>query len=228
MELSAKLTQKELYRGLVYLLIELFALPAAMKILNSALPHPLSTARLNFIFFCINFLAVVLLLRKFLCKNIQDAAEILPKCLITATMGVLFYFAANYAVSSLIRFFHPAFANVNDANVAAMLEEDFVLMAIGTVLLVPATEELLFRGVIFRGLYDRSPVLAYAVSTVSFALIHILGFTGTADALTLFLCFVQYLPAGMILCRCYDRSGTIVTPILTHTVVNLVGILVLR
>lgn len=228
MELSAKLTKKELYRGVVYLLIDLFALPVAMGILNSALPQPLSDAWLNFLYFSINFLAVVLLLRKFLEKSIQDALKMLPKCLIITVIAVVVYFAANYSVSSLILFFLPEFANVNDASIATMLEGNFLILAIGTILLVPATEELLYRGVIFRGLYHRSPILAYAISTASFALIHILGFIGTADALTLFLCFVQYIPAGMILCRCYERSGTIVTPILTHTVVNLVGILVLR
>ena len=228
MEFSAKLTKKELYRGLIYLLIDLFALPAAMGILNSALPQPLSSAWLNFLYFCINFLAVVLLLQTFLMKNIRTALGRIPKCLITAAVGVVAYFAANYALSSLILFFQPEFANVNDASIATMLEGDFLILAIGTVLLVPATEELLYRGVIFRGLYDRSPILAYAVSTVCFAAIHILGFIGTVDALTLFLCFVQYIPAGLILCLCYEKSGSIVTPILTHTVVNLVGILVLR
>ena len=36
----------------------------------------------------------------------------------------------------------------------------------------------------------------------------------------LLLCFIQYLPAGYCLCFAYRRSGTIISPIIVHAVVN--------
>ena len=47
-------------------------------------------------------------------------------------------------------------------------------------------------------------------------------------ALTLLLCFLQYLPAGYCLAWCYANTGTIVTPILMHMIVNAYGISAMR
>ena len=49
-----------------------------------------------------------------------------------------------------------------------------------------------------------------------------------ADTLTLALCFVQYLPAGICLAASYRLSGSILTPILIHAGINTLGILALR
>ena len=44
----------------------------------------------------------------------------------------------------------------------------------------------------------------------------------------LFLCLLQYVPAGISLAASYEYSGNIVTPILIHTAVNAVGMLAMR
>ena len=61
-----------------------------------------------------------------------------------------------------------------------------------------------------------------------FALVHVVGYIGNASALTLLLCFVQYLPAGYCLAWCYQNTGTILTPILMHMLVNAYGLANLR
>lgn len=228
MKLSVSLTDSERQGGLIYILIDLFVLPAALGILNSALEAPMPAAVLNFVFFSVNFLAVILLMRKFLWKNILQFGKNLPRNLLFAALGFLLYQVANYGISALILHFVPDFANVNDASIAGMMDGHFWLMVIGTVLLVPVAEELLYRGAVFRGLYGKSPALAYCVSTALFSFIHVLSFLGTADFFTICLCFVQYIPAGLIFCRCYEKTDSILTPILIHTAVNLVGILALR
>ena len=228
MKLSVFLKTNEIYAGIIYLLIDLFALPAAMGILNAALPVPLDAAVLNFIFFCINFLAVTVLLRRFLRANFRIFREDIGKCLLYALAGFVLYRMANLAIGSLILLFYPDFANVNDASIATMMGEHFVIMAVGTVLLVPITEELLYRGVVFRGLYERFPRLAWVVSTAVFAFIHVMGFIGSADLMTICLCFIQYIPAALVLAWSYGKTDSIMTPVLVHTAVNLVGILSLR
>ena len=42
------------------------------------------------------------------------------------------------------------------------------------------------------------------------------------------MCFVQYLPAGLILAWSYEKSNTILTPIAIHTVINAIGIYAMR
>ena len=72
-------------------------------------------------------------------------------------------------------------------------------MSFATVFLVPVAEETLFRGLLFRGLYDRSPVLSWLISTVVFSLVHIAGYIGQYDPMMLLMAFLQYLPAGICL-----------------------------
>ena len=55
-----------------------------------------------------------------------------------------------------------------------------------------------------------------------------MGYIGEYDASRLILCFLQYIPASLILAWTCERSGTIVTPILIHTVINAIGIAALR
>ena len=96
---------------------------------------------------------------------------------------------------------------------------------VAAVFLVPLTEEALYRGLLFHKLYEKKPIWAYIVSMLGFAAIHVMGYIGTQPPLVLFLCFLQYLPAGYCLCWCYRRTGTILCPVLMHTIVNASSIL---
>ena len=101
-------------------------------------------------------------------------------------------------------------------------------MFLGSVILVPITEECLFRGLVFRGVYDRSPILAWVLSIVLFSSVHIISYLGTYPAETILLCFVQYIPAGVCLAGAYRLSGSLLSPILIHALVNLLGMMALR
>ena len=101
-------------------------------------------------------------------------------------------------------------------------------MAFCTVLLVPITEELLYRGIFFGGLYNRSRIGAFILSTAVFSLVHVAAYAGTVPPLTMFLCFLQYIPAGIALAWAWTRSGSILSPILMHMVINAIGIFAMR
>ena len=47
-------------------------------------------------------------------------------------------------------------------------------------------------------------------------------------AITLLLCFCQYIPAGICLGWAYAKSGTIWCPVLIHMTVNQIGMLFMR
>ena len=57
---------------------------------------------------------------------------------------------------------------------------------------------------------------------------HVLGYVGNADFVTLAVCFVQYVPAGLILAWAYARSGSLWVSILIHTAANFVSMLIMR
>ena len=131
-------------------------------------------------------------------------------------------------VAGMILRVYPDFTNVNDNAIGSIVQQNYTLMAIGSVILAPVTEELLFRGLIFRGLYDRSPLAAHVVTMVLFSLIHVSGYFGYYDIKLLFFCFLQYLAPAYCLNFAYRYSGNIIAPILMHMVTNLVSLSAMR
>ena len=219
-------TKWETILSIVYLLMEFLLIPSILLIVNMLLPKPLNDARLNLVFFIVNLLAVGLILRKFIGKALSATQPI--GLLGNALKGLMLYWSLSFGVSLVIVLIDPNFANINDASVADMIRDDFLVSVIGTVILAPPCEELLFRGVIFGKLYNRRPIAAYAISALCFSLVHLVGYIGLYPFGTLALCFLQYLPAGIALGWAYVRSGSILTPIIMHTVVNAMGVALMR
>ncbi len=224
-ELPVSLTEKQIRWGTRYLGFELVFLGYLLVQLARFLLPGLPDAYLDFSYFLVNFVAVFLIFRTFLWKNLQHTRKHIGTALTCAGIGYVAYWLASFVISFVIIRLFPDFYNVNDASIAITSLGHFWLMAIGTVLLVPLAEEVLFRGLIFGSLHSRNRLLAYAISTVFFAFIHVMGYIGYYDIWMLLLCFVQYLPAGIALAWAYERSGSIYAPILIHTAVNAIGML---
>ena len=225
---SKKLTRKEFMVGAVYYALQLIVIPIVLVWANLQLAKPFSESVVNFAFFSTNFVAVLVIFRKFLKKNWLAAKNQLADVLRCAITGLVIYFAATAVITTLNTIVYPAFTNVNDLSIMGMMQQHFGLMVIGTVLFVPIVEETFYRGLMFRSLFVNHPIAAYIVSMAAFSLVHIAGYVGSTDWLTLLLCFFQYLPAGFALAWAYHRSGTIFASVLIHTVVNLVGMLAMR
>lgn len=228
MNYATKPNRREIILGGIYLIINIFALPVLIPAIHTLLGAPLRAGQLNFIFFCINFAAVALIFRKFLAASVRDAMEVPFSTIWYGILGYLGSLTLGEIVAMICMALYPGFTNVNDGSIAVMLRQDFILMALGTVLLVPAAEEVLYRGLIFRSLYDRSPLAAYLVSMTIFAAIHVTGYVGQYDPALLLLCFLQYLPAGYCLAFVYRRSGTIAAPIFMHILTNIAAVSALR
>ena len=210
--------------GFAWLGFQLIILPVILVVANIMLPNPLSDGMVNVVYYIINATVIFFLFRQYLTAAWRTAMERLPAVIWRALLGYLGYQALTSIVTLGITLFYPDFANVNDQNIFEMLEKDTIPLALGTVLLVPIAEETLYRGLLFRNLAKKNMALAFAVSMVAFAAIHVMGYIGTFPPTLLVLCFVQYLPAGFCLAWCYRQTGTIVTPILMHTLVNAVSI----
>lgn len=223
-----KLTSNETIFGYIYFLLQLLIIPAMVAAVSMVLQISLSETMLNVIFFAINFVVVLILFRKFLAANFAVLTAHPWWILRWAGVGLLIYMAGNTLFSLVVTALFPDFANINDAVIMEMVQDHFGLMTVGTVLLVPVAEECFYRGLIFRNLYDKHPVLAYGVSMVIFSLAHIAGYVLLEDFGTLAICFVQYLPAGFALAYAYRRSGSIFASILIHMSVNQMGMLLMR
>ncbi len=227
-KLTHSFTKNEYIGGWIYLILQLLILPVLLSVINILTGSPLSDAALNFIFFALNFTCITVIMRRFLTVSLRHALSSPFRLLRAALFGFLLYYVSTFLTGLLITYISPDFSNVNDNSIAIMTQDNYMLMSIGTVLLVPVTEELLYRGLIFQGLYNRNRFAAYVVSTVVFCMIHIAGYIGLYPPSVLFLCFIQYIPAGLCLGWAYAQADSIWAPILMHITINQIGISAMR
>ena len=228
MKLSISTTRRQTLLGWAYWLISLFVLPSAFETINNQLATPLPESVLNLIFFSVNFLAVVCIFHGFLWESLKAAAEKMWKCLGIAALGIAVHYAALWLITQCNMAIKPGFSNVNDNSILNMLDERTPLLAFATVFFVPVAEETLYRGLLFQTMQRQNRLMAYIMSVALFSSIHVMGYVGIYDPLTLTLCFVQYLPVGVILALAYEQTDTVITPILIHTFINLIGLFITR
>lgn len=104
------------------------------------------------------------------------------------------------------------------ANAAGLYAEGTAMLLICQGIIVPAAEELMFRGVLFRRCREQMGFWNSAFSvSLFFALVH--G-TVTQLAYTLIL--------GMFLAYFYEKYGSLKAPVLLHIMVNAVSILITK
>lgn len=227
-DFTASLSRKETVWGWIWLIFSAAALSPLLRLGNSMLGSPLSASTLNLVYHCINLAAVLCIFRRFLAASFRSALRTPFAVVWYACLGYLGSETLGRFLLILIYRIVPDFANINNGYISAMLHQEFRLLAICIVFLVPVVEETLYRGLLFRGLFGKSTTAAYLISMALFAAAHMMPYVGIYSPLQLFLNFLQYLPAGYCLCWCYRQTGTIATPILMHALVNAIAIGAIR
>lgn len=225
--MTLTLTNREKWLGWVYLLLQMLAVPFVVTWL-CVRAGIRSEAVVNLICFFLNAALAVWVFRGLLLRSFRNARESWTETVITAMKGLGLYWLLNLALTMVILHIKPDFANVNDASVNAMIDEAPVLMPIAVVFAAPLAEECLFRGWMFTGLAEKSMPLAYCVTCGFFSAAHVVSYIGTYDALTLGLCFVQYLGPSFALCWTCRRADSLCAPLLMHMAVNALGCILLR
>ena len=222
------MSRSEKIQGWLYMAFFLLVLPALLQFLNTKLAAPMNEGTLNFVFYCVNFLAVCSIFRRFLRDSLVAMWRDLWNFAQAVVLGYVAYWACSKVMDFAMSYLLPSFQNINDSALTEMAHANYTLMAIGVVLLVPLAEEVLYRGLIFRNLYRSSQVAAYLVSMAAFAAIHVLGYIGSESVTTLVVCFLQYLPAGLCLAWTYTKADNIFAPVIVHALVNAIAIGAMR
>ena len=127
--------------GIIYFVLQLLILPSIILVGNMLLANPLPETTVQVLIFAVNFLAVLLIFRKFLVANFRFLLENPWFVLRCAGIGMLIYMAGNAVFSFIVTLIDPSFTNINDAVILEMVQDNFGLMTLGTVVLVPIAEE---------------------------------------------------------------------------------------
>ena len=129
---------------------------------------------------------------------------------------LIFAAAYNIGVSCLSYMIQLAVGDSGYQNTSALLYSSGIwVQIIGLGILMPIMEELLFRGIIYKRLREKTPYLRAALSSaILFSLLHN-NVTQMVSAFVL----------GLLLAYIYDKYGSLKAPAFTHMVVNLTAIL---
>ena len=218
-EFTSALTKKERIFVGVGFILHIFLLPRLIVRLIAA--GRLGETAGNFLLYAVMAVYTVGFLWGFLRRDFDPLADRPFNTVYEILWGYFSIMCLNMLTSLVLSYFEQG-ANPNNEAVLDMAAESGGPVTAMAVFLAPIVEEVLFRAGIFSSLRKFSRVWAYAVSAAVFSLYHLSGFI-LLDVRNL-VYLVQYIPAGIILCRAYERSSTIWCPIGLHMLVNFVSI----
>lgn len=188
--------------------------------LNFNITDTISDSPLSIASLIIGQLAVViaflLLYRKYLAGVFAKSMNI--KAFLTALVIAVIAIGIGLGWDWIQSFFQIA-ANENQESIIIMAKNYPALSFVQVVIGAALAEEIAFRVGIFGFINRKSKVLAYIVSAVFFALVHVSITTGSPQEL---LSLPMYIIMGLFLAYTYEKHGLLAS-ITVHTINNLVG-----
>lgn len=222
------MTPTERVLGWIWLPVNTFLLPILAAVYVYANPDQLSDGALNLVTFAVSAVALLLMLHHFWRESFHRMLDRPGRCLGAMLLGGLVNYALSLAVSPvLLLVLDGAVDNPNNAALLEIAQQDLGMIKAASVFLAPLVEETLFRGVVFGSLRPRRRVLAYALSTGLFSLLHVWQYILVSADASLLVYALQYIPSGVALAYCYERSGSIWPPVFLHMLLNTVAFTVL-
>ena len=208
--------------GWIWLAVHVFVLPIAAGVIIQLYPDFLTEAQWELALFAVSAVALGIAMLRYWKRGFERVLERPGRTLLSALGGLAIYYALSTAVTLLLVLVASDMleGNPNNEAVVAVAKTDYGTMKAAAVFLAPLVEETLFRGVIFGSLRKKSRIAAYFVSVLLFCLLHVWQFVAATGDWGYLIYLLQYIPAGVALAWCYERSGTIWAPIGMHMLVN--------
>ncbi len=204
----------------VYLLVMPLLLERLIHLFAVLLDTQISAAAANRVYYYILTAVTAVLFHRFLGSDMGRFFGSLNRCLTTAGMALVLFYGANELFYRLCNRFLMPVGNLNDGIIAAVIDDAPRTTVLIVILLAPFVEEVLFRGLVFGWLAEKSVPVAYAASALLFAFGYFwrvaVGGVSTASVVTL----AQYLIPGLVFAWAYGRSGSVFTAVLVHAAVN--------
>ena len=213
--MDSRMTRRELLLTLLYLPIHAFGLPMLASFL--VLRGVLTPSQANLAVYAVGAAVIVAVLFSFLRRDFDTLCDNALMTVVVILQDYALLICSSIAVSML---FERVGLTQNDNNDAIyeMATSEFGPIAAAGAILAPIVEECIFRGAIFGGLRRKNRALAYTVSALLFSLYHVWQ-SALFDPTQLWY-LVQYIPASLILARCYERCDSIWAVIFVHMLNN--------
>ena len=221
-EFQNLMSLREKIAGWIYLPIHAVGLPLFLGVIiytltGGRIPDDVT---INAIYYLIGLVFLLALQFRFFHDSYMVFTRNFRKALTTMLLGYAILLGLNVILNLVVGLFGTLPSSPNDEAVTELAHQDLRRIAASVVIMAPIVEEALFRGMIFGSLRPKSRVAAYAVSMILFSLYHVWQYAVYAHSFTVLLSAVAYLPIAFVLAFCYDRSGSIWTPIFFHMFYN--------
>ena len=204
----------------VYLAVLPFVTDPLFGLVGKLLDTTVSEMVQNIIYYYVLFAVTLIVFHKFIARTSRNFADNLGIACRNMLLGLIALYGLNELVYRLSSLVIANRTNLNDTTISAQIQDAPRVTLLIIVFLAPFIEEVLFRGLVFGNLKSKSRVVAYLVSCLLFALLHVWQFAVVQQDITYFLLMVQYLVPGAVLAWAYESSGTLWTSIGLHAVAN--------
>lgn len=227
------LRKGEIIGGLLYLPMLLLGsqIIAAViaRLMGMDLREDSTLGYVNLIYGCLNAAVLAAIFCRYLADQFRRLLDrgwaIFADLLLGFLMCYGLILLASMGVSILSALFRVEYYNANQEAAEAAVRMTPLVTILYACVLAPFGEEVMFRGLIFCGLFRRSRFWAYAVSMLAFSLLHIYSSALSQPVGVTLINVLVYLPYGFALARTYERSGSIWVAVFLHAAINTVSIL---
>lgn len=205
----------------LYLLVMPLIMDTVFQWVERLMGTTISAQAEDAIYYYVMFAITLLIFYNFIGKNAQRFFGELNRTFCALGTGLVALYGLNELMYRLTRLLFGNTTNLNDMAISAQIDGTPLTTLLIVVFLAPFVEEVLFRGYVFGSLRDHSRAVAYVVSCLLFAFLHVWQFaSGEILSVSRFLLLVQYLIPGLVLAWTYDRAGNLWGSIFLHMAAN--------
>lgn len=222
-DIGLRMTKMQLVMGWLYLPIYLVLAAEAIVFLGNLFGLNLSQYTVNLLYFSLNIVFVLLVYHRFLGKSFAAFFKRFWPFIQTLILGFAMYYITNILLVGVFSVITDDTTVVNNETVAALVSENTTVMLLFSVIAAPIVEETLVRGVVFGTFHRVNRYLAYAASILLFSVMHVWQYAGDLTFMGLLFNGLVYVPASIALGWTYEKSGTILCPIMLHMIINAIA-----
>ena len=204
----------------VYLVVLPFVTDPLFRLIGKLLDTTVSATVQSIIYYYVLFAVTLIVFHKFIARTSRNFADNLGVACRNMLLGLIALYGLNELVYRLSAVVISNRTNLNDTTISAQIQDAPRVTLLIIIFLAPFIEEVLFRGLVFGNLKSKSRVVAYLVSCLLFALMHVWQFAVVQQDMTYFLLMVQYLVPGAVLAWAYESSGTLWASVGLHAAAN--------
>ena len=218
-QFTSRLSRGQTILTLVWLPVHVLLMPLGAALLWQR--GMLGEIGVNVLIYAVSALVLLLVLGSFFRRDFDPLCDRPLQTLLNVVIHYGMLLGGNMIVAGGMMLFGLA-DNPNNEAAVDLVRQSFGPMAGVTIFLAPIVEESLFRAGVFGALRRKSRWAAYAVSTLLFGLCHVWSFALLDPKELVYL--LQYIPAGLALARCYERTDSVWGSIFLHMLNNAVSL----